>query len=151
VDAADFSVSGALNVDTSQPTSASAPPAPVSTDPSVVAVSNLEVAPFVDVAGSEVLRLGAGQRVIRLLVESSGEGKLHATLGGVDLGSPTLRAGNNDVRLTLPVSALSALRRTAAANGLLTLTAISPLGTQTGASVTRHVAVAKPAKKKHGK
>jgi hypothetical protein len=151
VDAADFSVSGALNVDTSQPTSASAPPAPVSTDPSVVAVSNLEVAPFVDVAGSEVLRLGAGQRVIRLLVESSGEGKLHATLGGVDLGSPTLRAGNNVVRLTLPVSALSALRRTAAANGLLTLTAISPLGTQTGASVTRHVAVAKPAKKKHGK
>lgn len=147
VDAADFSVSGALNVDTSSPTSASAPPATAPTDPSVVAVSNLEVAPFVDVAGSEVLRLGAGQRVIRLLVESSGDGKLHATLGGVDLGSPTLRAGNNDVRLTLPASAL---RRLSAANGVLTLTAISPLGTQTGASVTRRVTVAKPAKK-HGR
>jgi hypothetical protein len=148
VDAADFAVSGALNVDTSHPTSASAPPAPASTDPSVVAVSNLEVAPFVDVAGSEILRLGAGQRVIRLLVESSGDGKLHATLGGIDLGSPTLRAGNNDVRLTLPTSAL---RRLSAVNGVLTLTSISPLGTQTGASVTRRVSVAKPAKKKHGR
>jgi hypothetical protein len=86
--------------------------------------------------------------VIRLLVESSGDGKLHATLGGIDLGSPTLRAGNNDVRLTLPATAL---RRLSAANGLLTLTAISPLGTQTGASVTRHVTIAKPAKKKHSR
>jgi hypothetical protein len=116
----------------------------------VVPVSSLEVAPLVDVAGSELLRLGANERVIRLLVESSGEGKLHAMLGGVDLGSPTLRAGNNDVRLTLPTSALSALRRAAATTkSVLTLTAISPQGTQTGDSVTRRLVVAKPAKKKH--
>jgi len=59
-------------------------------------------------------------------------------------------AGNNDVRLTLPTSALSGLRRAATATkGVLTLTAISPQGTQTGDSVTRRVVVAKPAKKKH--
>jgi hypothetical protein len=151
VDAADFVVSGALNVDTSQPTSTSAPPTtPLPTNTPVVPVSSLEVAPFVDVAGSEILRLAAGERVIRLLVESSGDGKLHAMLGGVDLGSPTLRAGNNDVRLALPATALSALRRAAATNNVLTLTSISPQGTQTGASVTRHVLVAKPAKKKRG-
>jgi hypothetical protein len=150
VDAADFVVSGALNVDTSHPTSVVAPPAQIPTLTPVVPVSSLEVAPLVDVAGSELLRLGATERVIRLLVESSGDGKLHAMLGGVDLGSPTLRAGNNDVRLTLPTSALSTLRRAAAATrSVLTLTAISPQGTQTGDSVTRRVVVAKPAKKKH--
>jgi hypothetical protein len=150
VDAADFAVSGSLNVDTSQPTSVVAPPAQIPTLTPVVPVSSLEVAPLVDVAGSEFLRLGANERIIRLLVESSGDGKLHAMLGGVDLGSPTLRAGNNDVRLTLPTSALSALRRAASATkSVLTLTAISPRGTQTGDSVTRHVVVAKPAKKKH--
>jgi hypothetical protein len=150
VDAADFAVSGALNVDTSHPTSVSAPPAQIPTLTPVVPVSSLEVAPLVDVAGSELLRLAANERVIRLLVESSGDGKLHAMLGGVDLGSPTLRAGNNDVRLALPPSTLSALRRAAAATkSVLTLTAISPQGTQTGDSVTRRVVVAKPAKKKH--
>jgi hypothetical protein len=150
VDAADFAVSGALNVDTSHPTSVIAPPSQIPTLTPVVPVSSLEVAPLVDIAGSELLRLGASERVIRLLVESSGDGKLHAMLGGVDLGSPTLRAGNNDIRLTLPTSALSALRRAAAATkSVLTLTAISPQGTQTGDSVTRRVVVAKPAKKKH--
>ena len=144
VDAADFAVSGALNVDTSQPTSAIPPPAGVPTGTPVLPVSNLEVAPLVDVAGSEVLRLAAGTRVIRLLVESSGDGKLHASLGGTDLGSPTLRAGNNDIRITLPPAAV----RRAATTSLLTLTAISPEGTQTGESVTRRVVVAKPAKKK---
>jgi hypothetical protein len=150
VDAADFAVSGSLTVDTAQPTSVGAPAAQIPTLTPVVPVSSLEVAPLVDVAGSELLRLGANERVIRLLVESSGEGKLHAMLGGVDLGSPTLRAGNNDIRLTLPTSALSGLRRAATATkGVLTLTAISPQGTQTGDSVTRRVVVAKPAKKKH--
>ena len=148
VDAADFAVSAALNVDTSQPTSAVTAPPPVQTNTPVVPVLDVEVAPFVDVAGSEVLRLAAGERMIRLLVESSGDGKLHAMLGGVDLGSPTLRAGNNDVRLALPASALSSLRRAASANSLLTLTSISPEGTQTGSSVTRRIVVAKPAKKK---
>src|SRR6266576_132905 len=150
VDAADFAVSGSLTVDISQPTSVGTPPAQIPTLTPIVPVSSLEVAPLVDVAGSELLRLGANERIIRLLVESSGDGKLHAMLGGVDLGSPTLRAGNNDVRLTLPTSALSALRRAASATkSVLTLTAISPQGTQTGDSVTRRVVVAKPAKKKH--
>jgi len=102
VDAADFAVSGSLTVDTSHPTSVIAPPAQIPTLTPVVPVSSLEVAPLVDVAGSELLRLAAGEHMIRLLVESSGDGKLHAMLGGVDLGSPTLRAGNNDVRLALP-------------------------------------------------
>jgi hypothetical protein len=150
VDAADFAVSGSLTVDTSNPTSVIAPPAQLPTLTPVVPVSSLEVAPLVDVAGSELLRLAAGEHMIRLLVESSGDGKLHAMLGGVDLGSPTLRAGNNDVRLALPASALSALRRAAAATkSVLTLTAISPEGTETGDSVTRRVVVAKPAKTKH--
>jgi hypothetical protein len=147
VDAADFVVTWNMSVDTSKPVSVIDPPGPVTVSGPVVAVDNGEVAPTVVVEGSVVLRLAAKDRVLRLLVVSSGEGKLHAMLGGVDLGSPTLRAGNNDVRFTLPVSTLTALRRSAS-NNVLTLTAFSPQATKAGASVTRRVVVPTPAKKK---
>jgi hypothetical protein len=148
-DAADFIVSASMSVDTSTQATATPPPAPADVNTPVVAVPTTgDYAPDTQVLGSEILHLSQGDTTLRLIVQSNAEGKLHATLGGVDLGSPTIRAGANDVRLTLPKGTLNALRKTAAVN-LLTLTTISPLGTQTGATVTRKVEIAgTPAAKK---
>jgi hypothetical protein len=147
VDGADFVVSASMSVDFSTPASATPPPTPAAVNTPVVAVPTAnDYAPETQILGSEILRLSAGDTTLRLIVQSNAEGKLHASLGGVDLGSPTIRAGSNDVRLTLPKGTLNALRRTAAQN-ILTLTTISPLGTRTGATVTRRVEVAPGAKK----
>jgi len=148
VDAADFSIASTLNVDTSTPIDPNNAPAPVATNTAVIPVSNAEVAPTVMIAGAVSITLSPKSRVVRFLVVSSGEGRLHGMIGGADLGSPALRAGNNDIRFTVPVGMLQSLRRSAA-NDLLTLTAISPQGTETGASVTRRIVVAKPPRKTH--
>jgi hypothetical protein len=94
--------------------------------------------------------------VLRLIVESSGDGVLHAVLGSVDLGSPTIRAGNNDLRFTVPKTLLTQLRRASSAANLLTLTPTSVSGATVGTAVSRQVAVIpakQPAKKpaKHKK
>lgn len=141
VDGADFVVSASMSIDTSTPASATPPPAPADVNTPVSNVPTGDYAPDTQVLGSEILQLSAGDSTLRLIVQSNAEGKLHATLGGVDLGSPTIRAGANDVRLTLPKGTLTALRKTAATN-VLTLTTISPLGTQTGSTVTRKVEIA---------
>ena len=86
-------------------------------------------------------------RVLRVIVFSSGSGKLKATLGSVVLGTVGLRAGNNDVRWTLPASLVTALRRTSSDN-LLSLTSLSPSGT-TGATITRHVVIVVAKKRRH--
>jgi hypothetical protein len=77
---------------------------------------------------------------------------VHAQLGSVDLGSPAVRAGNNDLRFTIPKSLLSTLRTKAAAGNVLTLTPLSTSGAVSGTAVTRDVKVAaapKAKKKKH--
>jgi hypothetical protein len=148
VDGAAFTVSYSMTVDTTTPATASPPPDPVSIWGSTVPVPTADVAPTIDVFGPELLKVSPKSRVIRLIVDSSGVGGVNAALGSVALGSRALRAGNNDLRFTVPAKMLGALRRTSSSASVLTLTPVSPAGTA-GLAVTRHVAVtgAKPVKK----
>ena len=106
---------------------------------------------MLSVYGPELLRVNAATRVLRFIVYSSGSGKLRATLGSVNLGAASLRAGNNDVRWVLPASLVSAVRTTSG-NNVLSLTSLSPSGVA-GATLTRHVTIvrSKPAPKKRHK
>ena len=77
---------------------------------------------------------------------------MHAALGSVDLGTPSLRPGNNDLRFTLPKSLLAALKcQLAAGSNVLTLTPVSSSGAKSGTAVTRTVTVTTRAPKKSKK
>ncbi len=145
VDAADFVVSASLQVDTTQPTTPTAPPDPVPVTTPVVPVTNADVAPTLELFGPEILKLSATQRQLRLIVESTGQGAVRARLGSADLGKVAVRGGANDVRFKLPKSVLVSLRRSAAASSVLTLTPVSASGAATGQPVTRKVRIV-PAK-----
>lgn len=142
VDAAEFVVSTALSVDLNTPAASTAAPPQSSVYGGVSPVPTTEQAPTIALFGPLLLRVPAKSPTLRLIVQSSGEGRLHATLGSLDLGTPTLRAGNNDLRFKLPKSFLSALRRSSAAKNVLTLTPLAPSGA-TGQAVTRRVALTK--------
>lgn len=140
-DAQTFAVSGTLDVDLSTITPVG-PPAPLYTGATVAAPSG-EIAPAIFVYGAQLLRVSAATRAVRLIVFSSGGGKLQASLGSTALGTFALRAGNNDVKFRLPASAVKALRSTASRSGarsLLKLTSLSTSGAK-GASVTRKVSI----------
>jgi hypothetical protein len=145
VDAADFVVTASLTVDAStQVTSIvpAAPPARVVVTSPVVPVSSLDVAPTIEVFGPQLLTLSATSSQIRLIVNASGQGLVSATLGSLALGTAALRAGNNDVRFTVPQGTLSAVRRSAAGpSNVLTLTPTATNGTATGVPVTRTISV----------
>lgn len=141
-----FVVTPTMKVDTTTLASPVAPPPQVSMPGTVVAAPTDEPAPTLDVTGPELLRVAAGTQTIRLIVQSSGSGKLHASLGPVDLGSVDVRSGGNDLRFTLPASVLGGLRTKAANGDILTLTSMSP-GGSAGQVVTRHVMVEKPVAK----
>ena len=159
VDAADFNVSATLTVDSStQVTSIiqASPPPPVATTSPVVSVSSADVAPTIEVFGPQLLKLSSSATQIRLIVNASGEGLVSAALGSLALGTASLRAGNNDLRFTLPKGTLSAVRRSASPSNVLTLTPTATSGAVTGTPVTRTISVAptvtKPTKKtKHTK
>jgi hypothetical protein len=140
-DARDFVVSGSISVDTTKIAMPQGPPDALWTGATVAAPSG-EVAPSIFVYGAEIVRVSAATRTVRLIVFSSGPGKLKATVGSAALGTFALRAGNNDVRFRLPASAVKALRSTASARGsVLILTSFSTEGTK-GATLTRRLAVA---------
>lgn len=148
-DTAPFKVTWQLTVDPNTPAAASAAPAQLPVYGGQTNVSNADVAPEISLFGPLLLKVSAASPTLRLIVESSGEGKVHATLGTLDLGTPALRPGNNDLRFTLPKSALASLRRRlSAAGNVLTLTPVSSSGAATGAAVTRTVTVTVPAHKK---
>lgn len=131
-----FTVSGSLSVDEKTLATSTAPPPSTVTGP-VVPAPVTDPPPAISVYGPEILRLGRRTRVIRLVVFSSGPGKLEAVLAGKALGSVRLRAGNNDVRYRLAGPAA----RVVAQRSTLTLTSIAPTGTTRGAVVTRRVNV----------
>ena len=149
--AAQFVVTTSLTVDPSTPAAPTSAPASQPVYGSVTPVSNADMPPGITLFGPLLLQVSAQSPRLRLIVESTGDGKVHAQLGTVDLGSPTVRAGNNDLRFTLPKSLLSSLRTKSAAGNVLTLTPLSASGAAAGTAVTRTVAVAKPKakKKKH--
>jgi hypothetical protein len=143
IDAADFVVTTTLTVKTTQATPV-APPIPAFTATPVIPVTSVDVAPTLFLFGPEVLKLSATETQLRLIVESSGPGSVQAKLGSVELGTVTVRGGNNDLRFKLPAGVLRTLRRTASAGNILTLTPISASGSVTGQAVTRAVSVLSP-------
>jgi hypothetical protein len=151
VDAADFVVTASLTVDTTNPTSPTPPPDGVTTTTPVIQVTAADVAPTLFLFGPEILRLTSQETKLRLIVESSGQGTVQAKLGSVVLGTVSVRAGNNDLRFTIPSSLLRALRRSAASGNVLTLTPTSPNGATIGQAVTRTVSVLPPKVKRHRK
>jgi len=151
VDAADFKVTSVLSaVDASSPAAPGAAPTPVTLTGPVVQVPTLALPPTIDLLAPLLLHVSASAPRLRLIVASTGTGSVHVTLGSVDLGSPPVRMGNNDLRFALPKSLLSAIRRASAAGNVLTVTPLSGSGAVAGQAVTRRVAVT-PAPRKHGK
>lgn len=146
LDGREFVVNGTVSVDTSKPATATAPPPGAHVIGSVISAPTTDPAPTLKIYAPEVLRVSTKTRLLRFVVFSSGDGKLHATLGSTSLGTSTLRGGNNDVRFVLPSQLFKSLRAKSTSNVLL-LTSMSPSGTK-GATFTRHVLVQAPAKKK---
>ena len=148
VDAAMFTVNASIAVDTTTPASSTSAPPPVSVWGTAVPVPTADDAPELTVFGPALLKLSATSRQIRLIIDSSSAGSVNATLGSVLLGTSALRAGNNDVRFTVPASMLGRLRSGASAATLLTLTPVSPSGAVSGTPVTRQVSIAPAVKPK---
>ncbi len=144
VDAADFSVKATVSIDPTNVATPSDPPNPVGTTTPVIQVSSADVAPTLFLFGPEILRLSSVDTRLRLIVESGSEGTVQAKIGSIVLGTASIRAGNNDVRFKLPAAMLRALRRSASAGRVLTLTPVSPNGTTIGQAVTRSISVLAP-------
>jgi hypothetical protein len=140
LDAADFRVTGSLKVDTSKPVTATPPPDPVVL-PGVIAAPSGSVAPTIDVFGPELLTLSADAQQVRLIVSASNAGSVQAQIGSLLLGTQKLRAGNNDIRFTIPKNTLTTLQHSAAAANLLTLTPTAANGTVIGTVVTRKLSI----------
>jgi hypothetical protein len=137
IDGTEFTVSGSLVVDKTTIATATPPPTPSYTGPTV-AVPETEVAPAIALYGPETLRISKRQRAVRLVVFSSGQGRLEAQLGATALGTRDLRAGNNDLRFTLQ----KGFARVLAARDVLTVTSLSSSGTR-GATVSRKLVFTK--------
>jgi hypothetical protein len=137
VDAAEFSVTASTIVDKTRPSTSTPPPAGTYTGPTVPA-PDAEPAPAIALYGPETMRVSKSKRVVRLVVFSSGEGELEAQLGSSALGKRSLRAGNNDLRYTIP----KGFARTLAARNVLTVTSLSSAGTR-GATVSRKLVFTK--------
>ena len=140
LDGREFTLSGTVSVDKSKPAAASEAPPGAKVIGPVVPAPTTDPAPDLTLHAPELIRVSAKTRLLRVIVFSSGDGTLRATLGSTWLGSAGLHAGNNDVRFILPAQLLRTLRRTNTPDNVLLLTSYSPGGTQ-GASVTRRVAV----------
>ncbi len=148
----DYVISGTLTVDTSTPTSSTPPPAPLFTGPTVAAPTT-DAVPTILVYGAQIVRVSTADRLVRLIVFSSGDGQLQAAAGTVNLGTYQLRAGNNDVRFKLPQSIVNALRKPAGRSvsaSVLTLKFLSPGGVA-GPTVSRKLTLVKPTPKKKKK
>jgi hypothetical protein len=146
VDAQVFTVTGSISVDKTTPAGSANPPIPIGIPGISIPAPTSAVPPTLTIHAPELLRVSAKDRKLRLVVFSNGSGVLRATLGSLQLGTSTLRVGNNDVRYTLPASLVKSLRKTSG-NKVLRLTSFSPQGTE-GTTVTRRVVVQVPKKPK---
>ena len=141
----EFTIAGTMTVDLNTPTAATPPPDPIYTGPTVAAPTS-DVVPTILVYGAQIVRVSTADRMVRLIVFSTGDGQLQASAGKTNLGTYQLRAGNNDVRFKLPQSIVNALRKPAgktAAASVLTLKFLSPAGV-VGTTVSRKLTLVKP-------
>lgn len=145
IDGREFVLSGTVTVDRTSPAAASEAPAQLPVYGPVVTAPTSDPAPKLTLHAPELLRVSARDRLLRLVVYASGEGKLEATLGSSSLGTKTLRTGNNDLRFVLPLTVFKSIKSTAGPD-VLRLTSKSPQGA-TGASITRRVDIQAPRKK----
>ncbi len=139
-------------MDLSTPTAATLPPDPIYTGPTVAAPTT-DAVPTIFVYGAQIIRVSTADRMVRLIVFSTGEGKLQASAGTKNLGTYQLRAGNNDIRFKLPQSIVNALRKPAGRTvnaSVLTLKFLSP-GGAAGVTVSRKLALVKPPAHKKAK
>jgi hypothetical protein len=148
LDGREFVVTGSVSVDRSKPSTPSPPPPGTKVVGNVIPTPTTDPVPTLRIYAPEVLRVSTRNRLLRFAVFSSGDGKLQAVLGSANLGTATLRSGNNDVRFVLPQALFRGLRTKSASN-LLQLTSVSPGGTK-GATVTRRVLIqaTKPKKRR---
>ncbi len=146
VDAADFIVSAKLTLSNPlvqvTPVVPALPPVPVQTTGPIISVGSADVAPTITVFGPQLLSLASDASQIRLIVSASSQGRVSATLGSLALGTVSLRAGNNDIRFTIPKGTLQSVRRSAVSANALTLTPSSTNGAAKGKPVTRTISVA---------
>ena len=150
MDTQDFQVAYKLDL-TTIPASATAAPTQLPIYGGQTQVPTSDAAPDISVFGPLLLQVSAASPVVRLIVESTGDGAVHATLGSADLGSARVRAGNNDIRFTLPETLLTRLRRASSIANVLTLTPTSSSGAVVGTPVSRSVVVTAPKAKRHKK
>jgi hypothetical protein len=134
-----FTVSGSITVFKTKPATATEPPPGAHVIGSVISAPTSDPAPLLQVYAPEVVRVSSKTRLLRLAVFSSGDGKLQALLGSINLGTAALRTGNNDVRFVLPKQLFNSLRTKSVSN-VLQLTSVSPAGSK-GATFTRRVLV----------
>jgi hypothetical protein len=146
LDAREFVLNGSVTVDKTKPATPSEAPAQVPIGTPVTVVPTSDPPPTLSLHAPEVLRVSAKTRLLRFIVFSSGDGKLQAALGSTSLGSPTVHAGNNDVRFVLPKQLFKTLRAKSS-NNVLALTSLSTSGAK-GMTVTRRVVVQTPPKPK---
>lgn len=146
LDGREFTVGGHVTVDLTTPASPTDPPPGVHVIGSVISAPTADPPPTLKVYAPELIRVSTKTRLLRFVVFSSGDGKLAATLGSTNLGSASLRSGNNDIRFVLPTQLFKSLRTKSSSN-LLALTSVSPSGTR-GLTVTRRVLLQAPKKPK---
>jgi hypothetical protein len=144
-DGTEFAIDADVTVDFDTPASPASPSNTKTVSAPVVEAPTTDPPPTLKLYAPEVLRLSARTRVLRFVVFASGSGQLQATLGSADLGTVGLRAGNNDVRFTLPKSLLTASRQ-ATSRTILALTSLSLAG-DSGDTITRRVVIQAPKKK----
>lgn len=146
LDGREFDLNGTVNVDKTKPATPSEAPAQVPLGMPVTIVPTTDPAPTLSLHAPEVLRVSSKTRLLRFIVFSSGDGRLQATLSANLLGSPTIHAGNNDLRFVLPKE-LSKTLQVKSADNLLMLTSLSTSGAK-GMTVTRKVVVQTPPRPK---
>lgn len=147
VNTALFTVSGHLDVLPTEVT-ATAPATPANGYDKPTDVSATDGVPNISVFGPLLLSLPSTAKQIELVVQSTGSGALHATLGSLDLGAQKVRAGTNVVKYALPLGVLQKLRASAAAGeSVLTLSPMSSDGKATGTAVSLTVTVEQPVTK----
>jgi hypothetical protein len=146
LDGVEFAVNATMTVNLKGTVAPAAPPPPAAINTPVIPVSSAVVAPTISLFGPELLSLAAGETQIRLIVQSNAEGRLGAAFGTLNLGTVALRAGNNDLRFTLPAGAVASLRSSASASGVLTLTPQSTDGSVSGQTIAQKIRITPAAK-----
>jgi hypothetical protein len=144
LDARTFVVNATVTVDKTKVMTKTPPPAAATVTGIVIAAPTEDPAPTIYLYAPEVLRVAADASLLRLVVFSTGAGRIRATFNGSDLGTSTVRAGANDLRFRLPAASA---RRVLASQSVLELTALSPTGAP-GTTFVQKIAFAKPKPKK---